>query len=137
FAIVICSPHSQFSSEGKMPVCDSMSAIGGCPVTRKSLLWIFISAAILFAADQRSFDTWTQYLGGADSSQYSALKQINKSNVKQLQIAWTYQVGGTSLFFDPLVVDGTVYAIKVPAPGMSMIVALDGTTGKELWTHTN
>ena len=51
-------------------------------MTRKSLLWIFISAAILFAADQRSFDTWNQYLGGADSSQYSSLKQINRSNVK-------------------------------------------------------
>src|SRR5262245_17135641 len=103
---------------------------------RRSLLVILIAATALFAAD-RSFDTWSQYLGGADSSQYSALKQINKSNVKQLQIAWTYQVGGNSLFFDPLVVDGTMYAFKAGPTGTSMIVAIDGATGKELWTHTN
>ena len=38
----------------------------------------------------RSFKTWSQYLGGADSSQYSALDQINKSNVARLEVAWTY-----------------------------------------------
>ncbi|HLI83684.1 MAG TPA: hypothetical protein VKV17_07175 [Bryobacteraceae bacterium] len=51
------------------------------------------AAAILFAAGERSFTTWTEYLGGADSSQYSALRQINKSNVSQLRIAWTYPAG--------------------------------------------
>jgi quinate dehydrogenase (quinone) len=103
---------------------------------KRSLLLILISATALFAAD-RSFDTWSQYLGGADSSQYSSLKQINKSNVKQLQVSWTYQTGGASLLFDPLVVDGTMYIAKAGPTGTSLIVALDGATGKELWTHTN
>src|SRR5215470_11372584 len=114
------------------------SSFKGGVMTRKSLLWIFLSASLLFAADQRSFDTWSQYLGGADSSQYSTLKQINKSNVKQLQMAWTYQAAGNSLFFDPLVVDGTMYVVKAGSQqGTSMIVALDAATGKELWTHVN
>jgi quinoprotein glucose dehydrogenase len=103
---------------------------------RKCLFWILISATALFAAD-RSFDTWSQYLGGADSSQYSSLKQINKSNVKQLEVAWNYPTGGNSLFFDPLVVDGTMFVVKSTGPGQTMIVALDATTGKELWTHIN
>jgi quinoprotein glucose dehydrogenase len=81
--------------------------------------------------------SWDQYLGGADSPQYSSLKQITKANVKQLQVAWTYQTGGNSLLFDPLVVDGTMYIAKPGMQGTSMIVALDATTGKELWTHTN
>jgi quinoprotein glucose dehydrogenase len=62
----------------------------------------------MVAADQRSFDTWTGYGGGQDSSQYSSLKQINKSNVKQLEVVWTYTIGTagstTALTFDPLVV---------------------------------
>lgn len=102
---------------------------------RKSLLWILIAAVALFAADQRSFDTWKQYGGGADSSQYSSLKQINKSNVRQLEVAWTYPAGGNTSF-NPLVVDATMYVSK-PMQGGSMIVALDAATGKELWTHTN
>jgi quinoprotein glucose dehydrogenase len=81
--------------------------------------------------------SWDQYLGGADSTQYSSLKQITKANVKQLQVAWMYQTGGNSLLFDPLVVDGTMYIAKPGMQGTSMIVALDATTGKELWTHTN
>ena len=34
----------------------------------------------------RSFKTWSQYLGGADSSQYSSLDQINKSTVSRLDV---------------------------------------------------
>jgi len=41
----------------------------------------------VFGADERAFNTWREHLGGADSSQYSSLKQIDKSNVKQLQVA--------------------------------------------------
>ncbi len=36
------------------------------------------------------FESWDQYLGGADSSQFSSLAQIDKSNVGQLEVAWTY-----------------------------------------------
>src|SRR5207244_1290661 len=58
------------------------------PVTRKSLLWILISAVTLLAAPvKRSFDTWREAGGGGDSAQYSSLKQINKTNVKRLQVA--------------------------------------------------
>ena len=33
---------------------------------------------------------WSDYLGGPDSSHYSPLKQINRANVKQLEVAWSY-----------------------------------------------
>jgi glucose dehydrogenase len=46
---------------------------------RKSLLWMLIASAALFAQDRRSFDTWKQYGGSADSSQYSSLRQINST----------------------------------------------------------
>src|SRR4051794_5353398 len=56
----------------------------------------------------RSFNTWSQYLGGADSSQYSSLRQIDKSNVARLDVAWTYSTDDSRSYrFNPLVVDGT------------------------------
>jgi glucose dehydrogenase len=32
-----------------------------------------------------------EYGGGAEGSRYSPLKQINRSNVQRLEIAWTYR----------------------------------------------
>src|SRR5437867_369724 len=74
------------------------------------------------------YTTWTAYGGGADSSQYSALSQINKSNVSQLQVVWTFPVTGT-VIFNPLVVDGVMY---LQASG-NALVAVDAATGKEIW----
>lgn len=86
------------------------------------------------AADIRNFSTWMEYEGGADSSQYSSLKQINKSNVSQLQIAWTYPTGESGNYiFDPIVVDGVMYVLA----RNNSVVALDAATGKELWVHPN
>jgi glucose dehydrogenase len=84
-----------------------------------------------YAAEARPFSTWHEHLGGADSSQYSSLRQINKSNVKQLQVAWTYPAGEGNYLFNPIVIDGVMY---VQAKNNSL-VALDALTGKELWTH--
>src|SRR5437867_5351198 len=74
------------------------------------------------------YTTWTAYGGGADSSQYSALNQINKSNVSQLQVVWAFPVTGT-VIFNPLVVDGVMY---LQASG-NTLVAVDAATGKEIW----
>jgi glucose dehydrogenase len=84
------------------------------------------------ASGNFDFAGWDQYLGGADSSQYSALDQVNKSNIGRLEVAWTYETG-ESYLFNPLVVGNTMYVL---AKGRS-IVALDATTGRELWVHAN
>jgi len=80
------------------------------------------------------FNTWHAYLGGADSSQYSSLDQINKKNVSQLQVAWTYATRDTRTYrFNPVIVDGVMYVL---AKNMAL-VALDAASGKEIWTHEN
>jgi glucose dehydrogenase len=89
------------------------------------------SAPVVSGAEAQPFNTWHEHLGGADSSQYSSLRQINKSNVKQLQVAWTYPTGEGSYLFNPIVIDNVMY---VQAKNNSL-VALDALTGKELWTH--
>ena len=103
-----------------------------------SLLLVTLVAATLAAQSgsarrtAKPYTTWTAYQGGAHSSQYSALDQINKSNVSQLEVAWTYEIAG-NVTFNPVVVDNVMY---VQGTGNS-IVALDASTGKEIWTHAN
>jgi glucose dehydrogenase len=80
------------------------------------------------------FNTWRQYLGSSDSSQYSSLDQINKKNVGELQVAWTYSTGDARTYrFNPIVVDTVMYTL---AKNMA-VVALDAATGQEIWTHQN
>ena len=100
---------------------------------RASLNWVWVSLAGSAQAADRPFETWRQYLGGADSSQYSSLKQVNKANVNKLEVAWTYRVGTGNLLFNPTVVDGTMYVVST----RNAIVALDAATGKEIWSHPN
>ncbi|TIX51567.1 PQQ-binding-like beta-propeller repeat protein [Alteraurantiacibacter aquimixticola] len=76
---------------------------------------------------------WDGYLGGGDSSQYSALDQINRSNVSQLEVAWTYATGeGQPPIFSPTVGGGRMYVQN----GQGQIVALDPATGSELWVSS-
>jgi len=77
--------------------------------------------------------TWSDYAGAADGAQYSALAQINRSNVNQLQIAWNYSTGdGNKYLFNPIVVDRTMYVLAQN----DSVVALDAATGRPLWVHT-
>jgi quinoprotein glucose dehydrogenase len=73
---------------------------------------------------------------------YSPLTQIKPANVSSLQVAWTYHMrpaapnGGTPPRLigsetTPLVVNGMLY---VGSP-YGRIVALDDTTGKEIWSY--
>jgi quinoprotein glucose dehydrogenase len=80
----------------------------------------------------KPYTSWHAYAGGAHSSQFSALSQINKNNVTQLQEAWTFPVTG-NIVFNPLVV-GTVMYVQGP---QNSIVALDAATGKEMWRKAN
>ena len=92
-----------------------------------------LALAVPACAQQRTFADWRQYLGGSDSSQYSSLKQINKINVGQLEIVWAYSTGDNNQYlFNPIVIDGVMY---VQAKNNSL-VALDATTGKEIWAHS-
>jgi len=92
-------------------------------------LIVVLISSLTSSAQQAS---WKDYLGGPESSHYSALKQINTSNVNQLDVAWTYPTGDEVTYtFSPLVVDNIAYF----AAKQGSLVAVDATTGKELWVH--
>ena len=81
----------------------------------------------------KAHSTWRDYAGASDAAQYSALTQIDRSNIKKLQVAWTYPTGdGNKYLFNPIVIDQTMYVLAHD----NSIVALDAATGKELWTHS-
>jgi quinoprotein glucose dehydrogenase len=77
--------------------------------------------------------TWTRSLGGPSSNQFSDLRQIDRSNVRSLRVAWIYHSrdGQANIQANPIEVDGTLYA---PTAG-NYIVALDAATGRELWRY--
>ena len=73
---------------------------------------------------------WDAYLGGPESSQYSALTQVTKDNVNQLQVVWEYPTGqGQPTQFNPIVANGMMYVTR----GDGKIAALDPATGREIW----
>lgn len=80
-------------------------------------------------------DEWHFYAQNPGGLRFSALDQINKSNVSQLQQAWVYQTGdiadGGAHYTEctPLVIDGVMYIITP----FSRLIAIDALTGKELW----
>src|SRR5262245_19087555 len=108
--------------------------------TARALVGIALLAPALItepapqAQQPQPYTKWDQYGGSSDSMQYSALAQINKTNVKQLEAAWFYPVPGESerLTFNPLIVDNVMYVSGV----RGVLVALDAATGKELWMST-
>jgi quinoprotein glucose dehydrogenase len=84
------------------------------------------------ASDKNKRAEWRHYLGGQDSASYSSLTQINRSNVTELEVAWTYPAGPNNrLRFNPIVIDDVMYVLGKDRA----IVALDAATGKELWKY--
>jgi len=73
---------------------------------------------------------WPVYGGSPGSTHYSSLSQINRSNVKDLQIAWSFDTGEEGgLQTSPIIVNGVLYALT---PSQN-VFALDAATGKLLW----
>ncbi|MFN0109683.1 MAG: PQQ-binding-like beta-propeller repeat protein, partial [Blastocatellia bacterium] len=77
---------------------------------------------------------WPSYGGNVENTHFSPLRQINRGNVKQLQVAWTYDTkdsfDGSELQCNPIIVGDTLYATS---PKLR-VFALDATTGKEKWS---
>ncbi len=82
---------------------------------------------------------WTHYGRDAGGTRYVPLTQINRRNVSQLKVAWTYHTGAMEVqgrsvnnaAFEatPLMIDGTFY-LTTP---FSRVIALDPATGTERW----
>ena len=78
---------------------------------------------------------WRAVGGDRGSSRYSSLDQINRDNVDQLTVAWTFRTDelkdgkGPTIECTPVVVQGVAYVTT----GKRRLVALDAGSGKPIW----
>jgi quinoprotein glucose dehydrogenase len=73
---------------------------------------------------------WPVYLGDRARTLYSPLDQINRDNVGQLEIAWTYDTGEAGEYqSNNLIIAGVLYT----ATPTRKVIALDAATGREIW----
>ena len=83
-------------------------------------------------ANGRSSRDWLSYGLDYTESRFSRLKEINDGNVKQLGLAWSYNLESTrGVEATPLVVDGIMYVTA----SWSIVHAIDARTDKRLWTY--
>ena len=102
-------------------------------------LWALLILLMLWGlpttAQQGAKDgQWRSYAGENGSTGYSPLDQINRDNVKNLQIAWSWKFdnfGAASTEVTPLMVNGVLY---FPLSPRRTIIAADAGTGETLWT---
>jgi quinoprotein glucose dehydrogenase len=84
---------------------------------------------------------WPVYGGDQGATRFSPLRDIDRANVGQLGVAWTWRPGERALpeygtqpgtFQNtPLMIDDVLY-VSTP---YNRVVALDATSGRELWRH--
>lgn len=75
---------------------------------------------------------WMTHGGTYSEQRYSALSQINESNVSRLNLAWSVEFDtNRGQEATPLVVDGVMYT----STAWSRVFALDAATGRELWRY--
>lgn len=73
---------------------------------------------------------WAHYQGGPDRNQYSTLKQIDPSNVNQLELAWEHHTKDTGeIQANPLMVNGMVFGMTATTQPF----AVNAATGEEIW----
>jgi quinoprotein glucose dehydrogenase len=112
----------------------------GAPAARIALLGVLAATAGARAQSPADSD-WGYYGGDALGQHFSSLAQINRGNVAQLKVAWTYRTGelgagfaqAAQLAFEatPVLAFGRLYL----ATPTNIVIALDPATGRELWRY--
>ncbi len=102
--------------------------IRSCAVQFRILILFCLA---LGATAQKATHDWPAYGGGPTDIRYSPLNQINRSNVAQLKLAWSYDTadGSGDPQTQPIVVGRVLYGITPK----HKVIALDAATGKLLW----
>lgn len=90
-------------------------------------------------------EDWLYYGGDAGGTRYSTLTQINRENIGQLELAWSYRTGVAEL--PPEILNIAAFhatPLKLPARAgghlvfcspLNQVIALDPATGEERWRY--
>src|SRR6266566_5903491 len=73
---------------------------------------LFIPLALSQNVRETGTQNWPAYGGGPANIHYSPLARINRTNVKRLQVAWSFDTGEQGgLQTSPIIVGGVLYGI--------------------------
>lgn len=78
-------------------------------------------------------EDWLMWRNGYDLSGHSELKQINRDNVSELELAWSIPLSQGGNMTTPLVHDDVLYI----ADTNNILRAVDARNGTELWRYTH
>lgn len=85
----------------------------------------------------RPYQTWEVYKGGPEANNYSSLDQINKTNVNDLEIAWSYypndEFEGMKIWkyeCNPIVINNVMYLTSA----RGVLYAIHAVTGEKIWS---
>ena len=108
---------------------------------RLGLAVAIVMLASLASAQPDGGSEWPHYGNDAGGARYSPAAQIDRTNVAQLQVAWTFRTGalGHSAPLDrkaafeatPILVEGKLF-LSTP---YNHVIALDPRTGARLWEY--
>jgi alcohol dehydrogenase (cytochrome c) len=113
--------------------------IGKAAVISSAVLALFVATASQaqvgyerIARSAAEPGNWLTYSGNYQGFRFSSLSEITSANVAGLKPAWVYQTDGRgTMETSPIVVDGVMYVTEPP----SRVTAIDGRTGRPLWTY--
>lgn len=110
---------------------ETSETVKSAPVKKEALTIESVSTETIQNA--RAYpEIWQTYGGTYDEQRFAGLEQINKKNVADLGIAWTYDLATSrGVEATPIVVDGVMYLTGA----WSIVYALDARTGEELWVY--
>jgi alcohol dehydrogenase (cytochrome c) len=102
------------------------------------VLCVLLSSSLAFGAEglvpevitRPLAKDWPTFNGDYSGKRFSALSQINQSNVQKLTLAWVLQPGSVSIKSMPLEVNGILY-FTTP----DNVWAADARTGKQIWHY--
>jgi quinoprotein glucose dehydrogenase len=95
-----------------------------------TLLITSIATPLASAQSSPTKRDWPVNGGEPNNTHYSPLAQINRENVGQLRVAWSYDTGEAGgLQTSPIIVDGVLYGLS---PSQK-VFAVDAATGKVVW----
>jgi len=103
------------------------------------IIAMMMTSPIAAIAQSDNAAHWTHYGGSQHGMQYSSLSQISRDNVDGLEEVWRYRSGELgqghrepfAFQANPILVEGRLY---LPT-GSAIVIALNPSTGEEIWRH--
>src|SRR5882757_7736783 len=117
---------------------DAASRFNVLTLQRFNTSTILCVFALVFPCTTSAKDIeWPTVGGDKGCTRYSALNEINRTNVSSLQATWTYHTGdsgsgnSTTIECTPIVIGRVMFITTAE----SKVVALDAATGRERWKY--